>query len=373
MSRRRIIALVITVLWVSAISFAAAANYAVGTCKPNMKSYPTISLAVSDPATANSTILVCPGAYQEQVVISQPLTLQGISIGGSSAAVISVPQGYLQSVAGGAYSQNVTYQILVQNVGGGLVNLTNLIVDGTNGAPQNNGLFSGIYYQDASGIMTNVVTRNQSYQGLGVGILAESSVVTSAAQTLEIQKSIVSNFSETGIWAVNYGPGLDVTLVSNFISSSYNSNGVPSAGIEIVGSPTPVTGTIGANVIAGTALYGLELANASVTAANNTIQGAVYFGSSSSTLKGNHIDARGSVAMQFDGPSANVVESNTILNASTAVFGCYAGPGEAPSSGNTLTKNTFVGADVGIRLQSSSNTFIPNTFKLVSTAIEPCF
>jgi len=71
-------------------------KFAVGGCEPKLTSFNTISQAVST-VPPSSTILVCPGNYPEQVVITQPLTLQGVLIGGSGAAVITVPSGGLST------------------------------------------------------------------------------------------------------------------------------------------------------------------------------------------------------------------------------------------------------------------------------------
>ena len=53
-------------------------NFAVGTCRPRLRSFTTIQAAVSG-VPAGSTVLVCPGTYPEQVTITQPLSLQGIA------------------------------------------------------------------------------------------------------------------------------------------------------------------------------------------------------------------------------------------------------------------------------------------------------
>jgi hypothetical protein len=68
-----------TILLATALSFGAAfpafaTNYAVGTCRPTLTSYPTISAAVST-VPAGSIVEVCPGTYAEQVTISQPVPL----------------------------------------------------------------------------------------------------------------------------------------------------------------------------------------------------------------------------------------------------------------------------------------------------------
>src|ERR1700692_1768215 len=67
-----------------------AANYAVGTCKPSLPSYTTISAAVSS-VPPGSTVQVCPGTYPEQVTIAQPLTLKGITSANAGQAVITAP------------------------------------------------------------------------------------------------------------------------------------------------------------------------------------------------------------------------------------------------------------------------------------------
>jgi pectin methylesterase-like acyl-CoA thioesterase len=74
-------ALVTTLAFVFAIP-SSCQTLVVGTCKKtSAPSYSTIHEAVNA-AAANpgTTVLVCPGAYAEQVVITTPLTLKGLSI-----------------------------------------------------------------------------------------------------------------------------------------------------------------------------------------------------------------------------------------------------------------------------------------------------
>src|ERR1700675_4530073 len=70
-------------------------SIAVGTCKPNLQSYSTIEDAVSNVA-AGGTILVCAGAYPEQVLITKPLTMKGVLSGKAAASVITSPKGGLK-------------------------------------------------------------------------------------------------------------------------------------------------------------------------------------------------------------------------------------------------------------------------------------
>jgi pectin methylesterase-like acyl-CoA thioesterase len=67
---------------------AAASTYYVGTCKSG--SFATISAAVNSSSVApGSTVEVCPGTYNEQVIISKPLTLRGITANNSSGVYIT--------------------------------------------------------------------------------------------------------------------------------------------------------------------------------------------------------------------------------------------------------------------------------------------
>src|SRR5690348_7907759 len=87
---RFLLLLSVALILANSIPAALAGSYAVGTCMPNLTSYQTISAAVSS-VPAGSRVLVCPGMYPEQVLVTQPLTLQGISSGNSGRAIITVP------------------------------------------------------------------------------------------------------------------------------------------------------------------------------------------------------------------------------------------------------------------------------------------
>jgi pectin methylesterase-like acyl-CoA thioesterase len=55
----------------------------VGNCRPFLQSYLTVTQAIES-VPADSTILVCPGDYPEQIVIRQPLTLKGVKDGNAA-------------------------------------------------------------------------------------------------------------------------------------------------------------------------------------------------------------------------------------------------------------------------------------------------
>jgi hypothetical protein len=359
MSRLTALAIVTTTLFLCAASFATTGPkpYAVGTCEPTLQSFTTISQAVSS-VPAGSTILVCPGNYPEQVLINQPLTLQGVNIGGSGAAVVTVPSsGLVQSVTD-QFTNTVYYQVLVQNPTGP-VNITNLGVDGTGNAIS--GFLAGIFYQDASGAITSVNARNQATTGAGSGILVHS---FTSAQTVTVQNTAVNGFDGGGIamYTDQNAPMLTATIKTN------NVHGNPfSAGIFLQG----VASTVQSNAI--DAPVGLVMNHSAATVTANTISGNNPFGSGlltirggSNTVKSNKIDAGGHLGVQLSEAGSNVLQSNTITNSSTAVYGC-----NNSVSGNTVTGNTITGATVGISMPIG-NVLTPNKFFVVGTLVVPC-
>ena len=167
MSRPRVLFLLAIGL-VLAVHPMLAANYAVGSCKPSLPSYATISAAVSG-VPPGSTVLVCPGTYPEQVTIAQPLTLKGISSGNAGRAVITLPGSGLAAVTTG-----LAYSIAAMvDVTAGPVNISDITVDGTGNNVTSTYWLAGFLYNDGSSRTVNEVTaRNLTGTGgvLGSGL-----------------------------------------------------------------------------------------------------------------------------------------------------------------------------------------------------------
>jgi pectin methylesterase-like acyl-CoA thioesterase len=109
-----------------------AGTVSVGNCRPSLQKFSTISQAVSS-VPAASTILVCPGVYRGQVIISQPLTLTGVQDENAANPKIAVKSGGLtQSVNSQINGIPIFFQILVKDTESGEVNISNIAVDGTN-------------------------------------------------------------------------------------------------------------------------------------------------------------------------------------------------------------------------------------------------
>jgi hypothetical protein len=114
-----------------------AQTVAVGSCRPRLTGYSTISAAVAA-VTPGSTILVCPGTYPEQPTIATPLMGRGLT---SEAGVRTV---YVQSIS-------------VQ--GAGSVNVV--------GQGETSG--SGIAYSGSFGTVEGVDVRSGGLSALGLG------------------------------------------------------------------------------------------------------------------------------------------------------------------------------------------------------------
>jgi pectin methylesterase-like acyl-CoA thioesterase len=124
----------------------ATVTYAVGTCKPALHSFTTIQGAL-DASPPPNVVEVCPGTYNEQVVIGIPVALEGISYGNSAEAMIAPPaNGTAVAKAANDFGQVVAAQVLVSNVAGE-VNLTNLTVQGQSGFPSDGIRYVGVFYR----------------------------------------------------------------------------------------------------------------------------------------------------------------------------------------------------------------------------------
>ena len=190
---------------------------------------PTIQAAVTAAETAGATIVkVCPGTYPEEVVINQRLTLQGINVGGFGQAVIAATGGLTANAASLTSGNPIAAQIYVHDTTG--VNISNVVVDGTGNGLSGCSYLMGIYYQNASGTVNNVVTRNQviSGCGTGLGIFVQSGVGvlpanhTIVTSNVTVENSSVHDFEKNGITGNETGTTL--TAISNRLRGNLPTN-----------------------------------------------------------------------------------------------------------------------------------------------------
>jgi parallel beta-helix repeat protein len=368
-----------------------AATVFVGTCVS--PSFSTIQAAVTA-VPAGSTVNVCPGTYPEQVSINKRLTLQGIASGTLNQAVVTAPAGgIVQNTVSLATAYPIAAQIYVHDTTRAVA-ISNLTVDGSG----NNGLTAcgvpnlvGIYYQDATGSIRNVVTRNQTSvpvngcaQGTGMGIFVQSgtSLMTGGAgtSTVTVQNSTVHDFQKNGITGNEVGTTL--TVSSNEVRGLGPTNGASENGVQL---GFGATGRVNGNTIideiwapdtapdsgdAATGILIFDVAGASVvnnhvgntqfgiavagdttgeaddaTITGNTLDGTLIFdginvcGSSGGTISGNVVSGSTQSGIHLDGTCTGVTSGGTTATGNTINEAC-AGILDG-TTGNTTSADTF--------------------------------
>jgi hypothetical protein len=365
----------------------ASSSATVGLCAGPGTHYTTIQAAVNAPGV--TTVEVCPGTYPEQVTITQNLTLKGIASGTSDAAVVVVP-------AGGLVTNGVTdlfgfptaAQIFVQ---GATVTISHLTVDGANDGLTDCSIDAiGIYYQNASGTITDNAVRNvllpPALQGCqdGLAINVESNTGTPA---VTVSNNSVRNYDKNGITASgpdNGSPGPNVTVTGNTVIGLGATTVTAQNGIQVgYGATGKVTFN---NVIddiyinppgcapsctgsSGILIYGSK----GVTITNNTVEStqlgivpvteSALLTANDTIVRLNHVGGTqifDAIDLCSDG---NTAESNVIYG--SAQSGIHVDGGCPPStgSGTTVTGNTINEACAGVLLGTGSgNTTAPNTY-----------
>jgi len=272
--------------------------------------YSTIQAAV-DAASPGSTVDVCPGNYPEQVLIAKALTLEGIPSNTADAAVILSPSsGVVANATSLGNGNSIAAQILVRNADG--VNIRNLAVDGSNnGFTECAPIFIGIYYQNASGTIGSVATRNQTLNAhlngcqSGLGIFAESG--NGGHSALTVENSSVRAYQKNGI--TGNEPGTKITIRTNAIVGQGPTDGAAENGIQI---GFGATGQITRNSI-------IDNVFAPATA---SASGILVIGSSNVVILLNTVGtAQGGIVVFSDpsfGPADNaLIERNTVFGANS--------------------------------------------------------
>ncbi len=373
MSRMHSLAKLSLAVWFSALALAfgaqemsASVTYIVGTCTSGTQ-FSTIQAAL-DASPAPNTVEVCPGTYLEQVMISHPVTLEGIAEGNGSLVQIELPSDYTVNATVNGGSDPAVAQIYVNVVSGGSVNLTNLNVNGV-GYTTNDSIFIGVLYNKSSGTINRVTTSAQNTSGGattvdGWGIWIQGG---STKPTVTVENSSVHDFSGGGIIALGEttAPDLTVTIKNNVVSSDveFTNNVVVEQGTDATVSGNTVSGigdygiivlasagSISGNTSLGSEI-GIELAADGASVTSNKIFDATTYGIDvsatalkKSTVENNIIktvksassdDSNGiGIELHCNNISSSLVNSNTIMDS-------FDGYGDAPVG--FAGSNTFLG------------------------------
>jgi parallel beta-helix repeat protein len=330
------------------------------TCEPGKVHYATIGSAIGAVKTG-STVLVCPGSYPEQVAITQPITLKGVTDGTGNAAIITVPAGGL--VVNGSSPTEfgaLTAQLSVQNAVD--VTVSNLVIDGTGsgcvtGANREVGIF--VLNTANSEIADTTVRYEQTGCAIGEGIVTDTSYVT-------ISSNVVHDIDRSGILVL---AGAD----------SVESNDIQNAALYGIGlyytNETVVSSNQAANM--SQAAIWVEYSNNSIVKSNtllsSTAPGAngaigVWIYSSSSNSVTSNITNDYSYGIALQGSGNNVVQSNKCTQSGSD--GLYE---DTSLGGNIVDKNTVNEAAYGLFTDSSvgGDTLTPNTFYNTVITVDP--
>ncbi len=369
----------------------AKSTVAVGSCDPNLTELPTIQQAVTA-AGAKGTVLICPGTYPEQVVISKDLTLKAIASGTSAQAIIVPPPGGVvvnaTSVEEGGGP--IAAQILVEN--GANVTITGLTVDGAgNGISGCSPDIIGIYYQNSSGAIRSNLVRNQVLDNPGLigcqsgeGIFVETG--NGGTANVVIQGNYVENYQKNGITA--NGTGAFATITSNNIQGQGPTTGAAENSVQIAfgAGGTISTNKVGGDIWApdtntdtGDAAAGLLVYNSPGVTIKSNVIGSTQFGiavvgyngnADGASITGNTVAATHLFdAVDICGAGSATVTGNT-LGASDESAVHLDSTCLVASTGSTVTGNTINGACAGI-LQGagSGGTITNNTFLNTGTTL----
>lgn len=347
MRRWNLVGLLMVVMSVGAYPLRATSFY-VGTCKAG--SFAKLSAAISA-APAGSTIYVCPGTYAEQLIISKPLTLQGVISSNTSRAIIAVPAG-LQTFSSIVFSP-LAPQV---EVTAGPVKLTGLIVDGTATSNCPTVHFVGIHYNSgSSGEVNGVEVRNHTcfgspVSGPDVAIIAENS--TGGMQTVTIENSYIHDPVFGGIISCTdqTPPTLSADLRGNYIVTA-------KYGIAQICN---TTGTIKGNFVEGE-LYGIFVQGLS-TISGNTVNDAAYAittQAASAVLRNTVNNAL--IGISYSASGASVLE-NKIVNSQQGI--------SVGAAGGVVRRNLITDTAMGIEFNCNTGTIAGNTITSAMTAFD---
>jgi len=305
----------------------------------------SIQTAVNN-AIAGDVITVHPGTYNEQVVISKALTLQGFG----ENTIIRPSQIKANAFALFArYGGGKTAAIVVADASGSDVTIRNLKVDGdqivANGPVGSNlrqatGLV-GVLYRDTAGTLNGLTVEDIGIKN-GNDVLLTSLSPASPLMTVEVKNCSISAYLKNGITAS--GPTVVAEISDNVVSGKGPVTYIAQNGIQVsYGS----TGTVHGNKVDGNWYTG----------ANWTSSGILIFESDEVSVQGNSIsESQSGITVEAWGwmetsASNNKIVNNNITGADWGVsVAAYAIPGSSasdPVANNNKVINNSISARSG--------------------------
>jgi nitrous oxidase accessory protein NosD len=317
--------------------------------------FTTVGSAVSA-AAAHDTVRVCPGVYDEQVVITRPLTLQGVS------GAILKPAPMVGNTSSLLTGRALAAIVLVRSTPG--VTVEGLIIDGAD-----NGISScapspspfGIFFRNASGTIRHNTIRNMRLAPGGeacpdgTGILVQRR--GRGASHVSITFNSIHDYQKNGMTLNESGSVVDV--VSNVVTGSGLAATEDQAGIQLAFG---ATGQVSENTVTNH----LWSACVSVDVCPVSAPAIIVFESSHVDVSQNVLGTSQNAVVVIG--NRNTVRDNLIVDTriydGVVVFG----------NGNTILRNRIVNSAeagafvVGERNHLRSNHIQDAPFGLLTTA-----
>ena len=222
MLRRRLAQIGLTLSFVGTVCMTVSASTrTVG--KPNTScsnaQYKSITAAVNA-AAPGDLIAICPAVYPEQLIITMPLTLRGVS---TDVKGNDVKRVLLQPTLRNVRGLTVEAVITVMNTSG--VTIENLAIDASkNSASGCTPSLAAVHYFNASGLVANSalfgaqMATPQNCSGVfpdnGFGVLVDST--GSGPFQVSVENNSIHDFTQGGVQATS--PGVTVQIEGNRIS-----------------------------------------------------------------------------------------------------------------------------------------------------------
>jgi hypothetical protein len=351
---------------------AATVTYIVGTCKAGTR-FTTIQSALNAKPAPNM-VQVCPGTYAEQITITEPVTIQGLSIDNTSVVRITPPAAGLATNATINAGDPAAAQIFVKNATGA-VNLTNILVDGSNNQVMQGTFLLGVFYQHSPGTLNHVVTFAQQGGSGGWGIYVEGGT---SNPIVVVENCNVTFFDFGGIYVVgpngptaNAGqehPTSDVTAsqVTATVENNYLFAGGSAEHDIYLGSSTTPT-ALGNIVIGGG--FGIQVDSAAGMIATNTIEGTdvgIEVQGDGASVKNNKIFAAATFGILVDvNLKTSQITDNTIVSSSNFGIDLNCVTTGSPS---VVHANTFINVSIGY-IDAPTGFNSTNTYESVGNQI----
>jgi parallel beta-helix repeat protein len=322
-----------------------------------------------DAAVSGDTVRVCPGTYDEQVVIDGlDLTLEGFGsttiVRPSAPAVLSS----LYTYPAGTFWPGTVMASIITVTNGDAVTIRNLKVDGVNvtTVPAGAARVAGVLYGESGGTVNNVTVTTMVVDGYSTRSYGVDLSATGTSRTVEVKNSHITDWSRNGIQAqggslyadlhdnVLVGPGdtLNADAVPNGILFIHDVDGNAS-GNAISGVHTSVTDSRSAGI-----LFYDPLAPGIVVASNNIsdVDDGIIVGHNANrvVIVQNYLHDNLEVGIHLeDGAKDTTITGNTITDNAMAGIR-FAGatdpgtPDTPPGTGNVAHRNLIWGNGVGI-------------------------